>query len=165
MNYCPNCGSVTTLQPVDGIDRFVCKENDCNFIYWNNPVPVVAALVKLSGKYIIARNALWPNGIFSVITGYLEQKETPEEAVIREVSEELGLNSTVSRHIGNYSLFENNQVILCYEVEATGSINMNHELVEIKRLSPKELLLWDFSPLSITEKVIEDWKNNTKAHL
>jgi NAD+ diphosphatase len=42
--------------------------------------------------------------IFSLVTGYLENGESPQEAVIREVSEELGLTGNIKRHIGNYVL-------------------------------------------------------------
>lgn len=160
MKFCSKCGSELISKVIDGNERYVCSNPGCNFIYWNNPVPVVAALVEYNGNYIIARNKLWPGGIFSVITGYLEQKESPEDAVIREVAEELGLLGSIKRHIGNYIFKEKNQLILCYEVNATGSIKINSELAEIKLLTPKDLSNYDFSPLYITEKIISDWANN-----
>lgn len=156
MKFCPECGSKIALKEIDGAKRFVCE--GCNYIHWNNPAPVVAALVHYEGKYIIARNTLWPRGIFSVITGYLEQNETPEQAVLREVEEELGLSGRIKRFIGNYTFFEKNQVILCYEVEAEGEISTNHELAEVKVLLPDELKAYDFSPLYITEQIVRDWE-------
>jgi NADH pyrophosphatase NudC (nudix superfamily) len=159
MKYCSECGNELTPKQIDGNTRYVCSSGECGYVYWNNPIPVVAALVTYNGKYIIARNSGWPKGVFSVITGYLEREESPEDAVLREVSEELGLNGAIKRHIGNYSFNEKNQVILCYEIEATGNIEINHELVEFKELSPKELREYDFSPLYITEKIKRDWSN------
>jgi NADH pyrophosphatase NudC (nudix superfamily) len=47
-----------------------------------NPVPVVAALIEYQGKIVLARNAQWPEGMFSLVTGYLEKHETPEDAVV-----------------------------------------------------------------------------------
>lgn len=163
MKFCLKCGSELNAKDIDGHERYVCSNEGCGFIYWNNPIPVVAALVAHNDKYIVARNTLWPKGIFSVITGYLETNETPEEAVTREVFEELGLAGKIKRHVGNYAFKEKNQVILCYEVEASGTIETNHELAEIKRLSPEELAGYDFSPLYITEEIIDDWvKLNAK---
>ncbi len=159
MNYCPKCGSKLRPKNIDDAKRLACIENNCGFVHWNNPVPVVAALVQYGGEYVIARNVTWPKGIFSLITGYLEHNETPKQAVVREVSEELGLKSQIKRYIGNYSFYEKNQLILCYEVQASGNLEVNHELVELKQLSPKELSEYDFSPLYITEKIIKDWKN------
>ncbi|MGW8247984.1 MAG: NUDIX domain-containing protein [Acidiferrobacterales bacterium] len=159
VKYCPQCGSNLVDRDVDGEPRQVCSDENCTFVFWNNPVPVVAALVELDGDYIIARNRSWPRGIFSVITGYLEQGELPEDAVIREVSEELGLQGTITRFIGNYMFKEKNQLIVCYEVSASGTIETNQELAELKRLSRKELSNYDFRPLYITEQIIRDWKN------
>lgn len=160
MNYCPKCGSTLTSKIIDGDNRHACSSEQCSYVFWNNPVPVVAALVEHEGSYIIARNALWPEGIFSVITGYLEAEESPEDAVIREVEEELGLTATIRKHIGNYMFREKNQVILCYEIEAAGEIETNHELAEIRHLSADELSAYDFSPLYITKNIIRGWKGS-----
>jgi NAD+ diphosphatase len=157
MKYCPQCGTVLVTKNVDGANRLTCASNACNFIYWNNPVPVVAALVAHEEKYILARNTAWPMGIFSVITGYLEQGENPEHAVVREVKEELGLDARAHNLIGNYIFSEKNQLIIAYEVHATGKLVTNHELAEIKHLSPAELIQYDFHPLYITKNIVRDW--------
>ena len=82
MNYCPKCGSKLRPKNIDDAKRLACIENNCGFVHWNNPVPVVAALVQYGGKYVIARNVTWPKGIFSLITGYLEHNtERPLLAV------------------------------------------------------------------------------------
>ena len=142
---------------MEGIDRLICSSDTCHYVFWDNPVPVVAALVEYDGQYIIARNKEWPKNIFSVITGFLERNESPEQGALREVEEELNLTGNIVRHIGNYSFSEQNQIILCYEVQATGVIEKNHELVELKLLSETELIYYDFKPLYITEKIILDW--------
>jgi len=157
MKYCQTCGTELITRYFDGEERQVCSDENCNFVLWDNPVPVVAALVELDGCYIIARNTLWPDGVFSVIAGYLEKAETPEQAVLRECEEELGLSGAISRYIGNYSFFEKNQLIIAYEVKASGNIELNHELAEVKLLSKIELQEYDFSPLDVTEKIVVDW--------
>jgi NADH pyrophosphatase NudC (nudix superfamily) len=157
MNYCQRCGGRLEPKAVEGINRIRCENAKCGFVHWDNPVPVVAALVQHLGNYVIARNAKWPKGIFSLVSGFLERGETPEQAVVREVAEELGLTSQVMRHIGNYSFVEKNQLILCYEVAASGTIKTNHELAELKQLSPTQLAEYDFGPLYITKKIVKDW--------
>ena len=119
-------------------------------------MPVVAVLVKHYGQYLVARNVAWPEGVFSFITGYLEQGEAPEQCAIREVAEELGLIASDPRLIGNYYYEKKNQVLLCYQVNATGLIVTNHELAEVKSLSAGELAEYDFSPLYLTQKIISD---------
>jgi len=159
MKYCPNCRSELITKEIDGESRQACSNNNCKFVFWNNPVPVVAAVVELDGNYIIARNTEWPTGYFSVIAGYLEKGETPEQAVIRELQEELGLTGIVIRYIGNYSFLKKNQLIIAYEIQATGTIEINHELAEVKVLSKKQLEQYDFTPLEITANVVADWSN------
>ena len=160
MRYCPQCGNILTVKIIDGLERFVCKNHSCEYISWNNPVPVVAALVRHGDKYIIARNTAWPDGIFSLIAGYLEQGENPAAAVLREVKEELGLQAALVNFIGHYNFPEKNQLIIAYEVSASGEISTNHELAEIKKLTTSELLRYDFRPLYITESVIKDWRES-----
>lgn len=162
MSFCPECGNKITNKVVDGVTRHVCVE--CNFTNWNNPIPVVAALVKHNGKYLIARNTQWAPGIFSLIAGYLESGEDIEEAVIREVKEELNLDGNVTNYLGHYSFIEKNQIILAFEVEATGDLKTNHELAEIKALSASELSVYDFSYYQMTENIINVWsKINIKT--
>lgn len=160
IKYCPKCGSDVAEKLIDGAARIVCRAKNCNFVHWDNPVPVVAVLVKHGDGYIVARNAQWPQGIYSVITGYLEQGETPDICALREVQEELGLDGKITHFIGYYLFKEKNQLILAFEVEARGEIVINDELAEIKILSPAQLRCNDFSPLYITQSIITDW-----AHL
>ncbi len=139
------------------MERLACPCKTCGFVYWDYPVPVVAALVSYRDCYVLARHAGWPTGLFSLITGYLERNETPEQAVVREVREELGLRGRVTRHIGNYPFLRKNQLLLAYEVVGSGTLAVNHELVELKQLLPEELARYDFGPLSLTQAIVTDW--------
>ena len=74
------------------------------------------------GDIILARNALWPEGWFALITGYLEAREDPKAAVEREVKEELNLDTIATNLIGNYIFERKNEVMLCYHVVTTGEV-------------------------------------------
>ncbi len=130
-------------------------------MHWDNPVPVVAALVQHQGKVVLARNSQWPEGMFSLVTGYLERNEAPKEAVVREVKEELGLNGKVQDFIGCYSLAEKNQVILAHSVAATGELKTGSEITEVKLLSREELELWQFGRLALTLAIVKQWLEKT----
>ncbi|MDH5778412.1 MAG: NUDIX domain-containing protein, partial [Gammaproteobacteria bacterium] len=79
------------------------------------------------------------------------------QAVLRETQEELGLSGEIQAYIGHYTFVEKNQLILCFEINATGELKLNDELVEMKYLSQQELQEYDFQPLYITENIIKDW--------
>ncbi len=157
MKYCPQCARILEVQTIDGAERNACTGPDCNFVQWNNPVPVVAALVEHEGEYILARNARWPQGMFSLITGYLEAGEAPEQAVIRETKEELNLDAESAEFIGHYYVNAKKQLLIAYAVRATGEVKLNHELAEIKRFTTKVLQGHDFGPMVITERMVNDF--------
>jgi NADH pyrophosphatase NudC (nudix superfamily) len=157
MKYCPECANPLVLKYIDGVERAACPSAECGFVHWDNPVPVVAALVQYQGKVILARNAQWPKGMFSMITGYLEREETPENAIVREVSEELGLDSKVQDFIGCYSFIKKNQIILAYWVVATGEIKTGSEISEVKILTLEELRDWSFGCLTLTSDITQCW--------
>jgi len=165
MQFCPECGNTLCAREIDGTSRLACSQRGCHFVHWNNPVPVVAALVEYNGNFVIARNVNWPKRIYSLISGYLETGEMPQRAVLREVKEELGLEARIVRLLGNYGFAEKNQLILCYEVQAWGTLKTNHELADVKMLTHTAFAEYDFSPLTITQQIQRDWnnQNNTMA--
>ena len=55
--------------------------------------------------------------------------------------------------MGNYAFEKMNQVLLCYYVEAEGLLLKGHELEEIKKVSPDELVPWRFG----TGFAVRDW--------
>ena len=126
---------------------------NCGFIHYDNPDPVVAALVEHEGDVILARNEAWPETWFGLISGFLERGETPEDATLREVKEELGLDGDIVALIGVYAFFERNQVIVAYHVRATGTIHLGDELAAVRRVPPGELKPWPVG----TGHAVRDW--------
>ena len=116
MNYCPLCATPLETRLMDNVPRLACSAENCAYVHWDNPVPVVAALVQYRGGVLLARNAAWPEGRYSVITGFLEKGEAPEHAVLREVEEELGLQGRLKGFIGYYPFYPQNQLILAFDV-------------------------------------------------
>jgi len=122
-------------------------------VHWDNPVPVVAAIVEHEGYVILARNKDWPEKMFGLITGFLEKAETPEAAVVREVKEELSLDATAVRFVGLYPFERRNELIIAYHVPATGEVRLNEELADYRRIVPEKLRPWDFG----TGLALKDW--------
>ena len=104
--FCPRCAAPlverTDAEHEGGRERQVCPDETCGYVHWNNPLPVVAAIVEYEGKILLARNAAWPEGMFALITGFLENGETPEEGIAREVREETSLQAETVELVGVY---------------------------------------------------------------
>lgn len=157
MKYCPLCASPLVSRMLDEFQRLACSAPHCQFVHWDNPVSVVAALVQYDDQVILARNAQWRDPIFSLITGYLERNETPEQAVLRELHEELGLQGKIQKFIGHYSVFKKNQLILAYGIQAYGKLKLGKEIAEVRLLKNIELKCYDFGDLHITAQIVSDF--------
>ncbi|WP_020560707.1 NUDIX domain-containing protein [Thiofilum flexile] len=155
MQFCPECASPLVRRIIGGAERSVCTARGCHFIHWNNPTPVVAGIVKLGDQYILARNAAWPDYIYSMITGFLEAGEDPETAIMRETQEELGLIATEVKFIGHFIYEKRNQLLLAYLVKAQGTIKLNEELTDYKLLTHEELEIYNFEPLKLTATIVK----------
>jgi NADH pyrophosphatase NudC (nudix superfamily) len=152
-NYCPRCGTPLVWQDLAGLPRRACAAAACGFVHWDNPTPVVAALVEWRGRIVLARNHAWAEGTFALIAGFLERGEDPQDAVAREVKEELNLDAVSVALIGAYGFARKHEVILCYHVVAEGEIALNEELAEYRCVEPDRLVPWD----SATGLAVRDW--------
>lgn len=157
--FCPICGLELTKGIVDGRERFFCSADSCDFVHWNSPVPVVAAIVERNDHVVLARNKAWPEKMYGLITGFLEQNELPEEGVLREVQEELGLSGKVMEFIGFYPFFQKNQIILAFHVAASNEqITLGEELVAVKEVPWTKVRPWPFG----TGLALTDWLEQKK---
>ncbi len=155
--FCPHCASPLTPRAHTGsldVLRHSCPDAACGFVHWDNPVPVVAAVVEHEGALILARNKAWAAPFFALITGFLEKTDpSPEEAVAREVKEELDLDATGVHFIGHYRFERQNQLILAFHVPATGVVTLGEELAEYKRIDPARARYWPVA----TGLALRDW--------
>src|SRR3954463_16254673 len=97
MKFCPACASPLVAQDTDGRTRLCCASDSCDYVFYDNPVPVVAALLEHGETVILVRNKGWPDKWYGLVSGFLEKGETPEEGILREIKEEIGLRSEERR--------------------------------------------------------------------
>jgi NADH pyrophosphatase NudC (nudix superfamily) len=146
--FCPQCA--TPLQAVtleeDGGAKTRLRCSACDFTHWNNPTPVLAAVIECAdrdGQVLLARNAAWPNkDAFGLITGFMEAGESPEEGIRREVGEETSLEVDELNLIGVWDFQRMNQVIIAYHARCRGEIRLSPELVEYRLYPPNDVRCW-----------------------
>jgi len=151
-NFCPNCASPLVDAVVNGESRRACSVQ-CGFVYYDNPTPVVAAIVEHEGAVVLARNKAWPRHFYGLITGFLERTESPQDCALREVKEELNLTAQTPTLIGVYPFERMNQVIIAFHVHATGTIQLNDELDDFKHVAPEQCQVWPAG----TGLALRDW--------
>ena len=153
--FCPRCASPLALreETEDGgpTERLRCTA--CDFTHWNNPTPVLAAIVEVGGQILLARNAAWQNRMFGLITGFMEAGETPEEGIRREIREETSLEARELTLVGVHDFQRMNQIIITYHAVATGDVCLSPELAEYKLLAPERVKCWQAG----TGLALADW--------
>ena len=156
--FCPGCAAA--LAPIeleeDGGPKTRLRCAACGFTHWNNPTPVLAAVVECidrDGRILLARNAAWTQRMFALITGFMEAGETPEDGIRREVAEETGLTVDALALIGVYDFQRMNQVIIAYHAQARGEVKLSPELAEYRLFAPTEVKCWPAG----TGYALADW--------
>ncbi|CAM3956575.1 NUDIX hydrolase [Roseateles saccharophilus] len=145
--FCPSCAAELALVMAaeDGGDRQRLRCPACSFTHWNNPTPVLAAVIECTdreGRVLLARNAAWPGRFFGLITGFLEAGETPENGIRREIAEETALEVEHLGLLGVWDFQRMNQIIIAYHAAARGEIRLSPELAEYKLIAPADVRCW-----------------------
>jgi NAD+ diphosphatase len=95
--HCPRCGAPTTttaaghvrICTVDGSEHFPRTD------------PAVIMLVHDDERMLLASSRNWPNRRMSILAGFVEAGESLEQAVAREVYEEVGVKVHDCRYLGS----------------------------------------------------------------
>ncbi len=148
-------------EQIDGIARQACTS--CDFVRYDNPTPVVAAIVERGEDVVLVRSIGWPESWHGLVTGFLECDETPEQGVLREVEEELGLPATLVSFVGHYTFSQMNQLIIAYHVtvDAASPITLDtRELEDYKLVPITKLKPWPMG----TGAAVKDWLQGLHTH-
>ena len=87
--YCPKCGS----KHFDVNNEKSKKCDNCGFVYYQNPSAATAAFIlNERGELLVERRGKEPaKGMLDLPGGFVDNDETAEEGIAREVREETGL--------------------------------------------------------------------------
>ena len=156
--YCPQCATPLQLlaKEEDGGPKERLRCLACEYTHWNNPTPVLAAVIECAdreGRVLLARNAAWPGKMYGLITGFMEAGETAEEGIRREVAEETALEVDALKLIGVYDFQRMNQVIIAYHAVARGDVRLSPELVDYRLYAPADVMCWPAG----TGYALADW--------
>ena len=158
VTFCTNCAtrleSMTAMEDGGATTRLRCPA--CGWTHWNNPTPVLAAVIECvdrDGQLLLARNAAWPGKFFGLVTGFMEAGETPEDGIRREVAEETSLAVDALSLIGVYEFLRMNQIIIAYHAKARGEIRLSPELVDYRTVAPEKVKCWPAG----TGRALADW--------
>lgn len=95
--FCATCGAVSRMA-MAGWQR-TCAS--CGAHHFPRTDPVVIMLVTRGNSVLVGRSPGWPDGMYSLLAGFVEPGETMEAAVRREVFEEAGVRVGAVRYLAS----------------------------------------------------------------
>ena len=122
--YCPYCGTKLDRRFVFGATRPVCP--NCGFVYFQDPKVAVIGLVTAGRNVMLVRRGVEPaKGQWALPGGYMDAGEMPDEALAREIKEEVGLELEAGRLLGIFSLAKTSRIaggiVIAYELKVDES--------------------------------------------
>ena len=162
--YCGTCGSETSLHLVE--KAMFCK--DCNNLIYPRISPCIIVLVTDNEKLLLAHNKNFPRKIYSTLAGFIEVGETVEEAIHREIFEEVSIKVKNCQYYGSQSWPFPSQLMLGFHAEyEEGDLKPDGEEIDIAEWFHYQSLP-DVPPgrISISGRLIESYVNKlTKKDL
>jgi mutator protein MutT len=84
--------SYTKAELVDALENHVCNGPECESCAFENPKCSATAAIIRDNQVLLLKRAEEPfKGKWDFLGGYLDKGETPEQAMVREIQEELGV--------------------------------------------------------------------------
>ncbi|RMF08170.1 MAG: NAD(+) diphosphatase [Alphaproteobacteria bacterium] len=87
--FCARCGNRTAMKRGGAVRQ--CVDTGCGVHHFPRVDPVAIMLVVRADRCLVGRQRQFPPGMYSALAGFIEPGESIEEAVRREVMEEVGV--------------------------------------------------------------------------
>ena len=152
--FCGACG--TRMQRIEGERAMKCPA--CGHSAYPRIAPAMMTLVRRGPAILLARNIAVPaGGRMSALAGFLEPGESVEDAVHREVHEEVGLAVKDPRYFASQSWPFPGSLMIAFTAEyAGGEIEVDpSEIAEARWFGPGDKLPELPPPQSISRALIE----------
>lgn len=152
--FCGRCGTATESVPGERARR--CP--NCGLLAYPRVSPAVIVLVEKGDRILLARGHAFPAGRFGIIAGFVEAGESLEEAVHRELAEEVGIRVTELTYFDSQPWpFPHNLMVGFRARWASGEIEIDpSELAEAGWFGLDDLPNIP-QKLSIARRLIDDW--------
>jgi len=152
--FCGRCATPTEAAPGERARR--CPA--CGLLAFPRLAPAVITLIERDGEALLARGRTFPIPMYSCIAGFVEPGETLEEAVHREVREEVGVELAEVRYTASQPWPFPHSLMIGFEATwASGDIEIDEkEIVDANWYRPDDLPMIP-PPMSIARTLIDRW--------
>lgn len=95
--FCGRCGVPMVAQKAERAKK--CP--NCGLLHFPRLAPAIIVAIERGDQLLMARSRRFVSGMYSVLAGFVEPGESLEEAVVREVKEEVGITIQDIRYFGS----------------------------------------------------------------
>lgn len=162
--FCSRCGTLT--EPDSGGWRRTCSH--CAAQHFPRTDPVVIMLILRDDNVLVGRQSGFPDGIYSLLAGFMEPGETVEDAVRRETREETGVDVGEVAYLASQPWpYVSNIMLGCVGIAESSEITVDPEELEdaqwISRAKMEVILQGKHPRMSpprddaIARSILADW--------
>jgi 8-oxo-dGTP diphosphatase len=161
LGYCLQCGTPLVARLQEDRERPTCPA--CGYILYLDPKVAVAVVLGDENGVLLGKRCIDPgSGRWSFPAGYVNRGEVLEEAAVREVQEELGVQVQLTGLVGVYSSRGDPVVLVVYggRIVQGDPRADKHEVSEVRRFPLDGLPELAFPH---DRQVLAEWKRARKA--
>ncbi len=152
--HCPRCGEPTAR--IEGEWGKRCGR--CRYEHYPHLHPAVIILIRDGDRCLLARKAGWAPGRYALVAGFVDNGESLEGAVRREVREEVGVDVTDLSYVGSQNWpFPSQLMVGFVATYAGGDITIDRDELEDARWFSRDQLPEGPSRHSIAGFIIEHY--------
>ncbi len=152
--HCPRCGERAERMENEWGKR--CPT--CRYEHYPHLHPAVIVLVRDGDRLLLARKATWAPGRYALVAGFVDNGESLEAAVAREVKEEVGVDVKDIQYVGSQNWPFPSQLMVGFVAQyAGGEIAIDPDELDDARWFPRSALPSGPSRHSIAGWILENY--------
>ena len=137
--FCPRCSS----KNIEFCENKAVKCIDCDFVYFHNTSAAVASIIEKDKKILFCRRALDPSkGKLDLPGGFVDYNESLEQALKRELKEELNLEIKNIKYFASLPNIYEYKTVTYFPVDVFFISNISDDSKEISAADDVESFLW-----------------------
>jgi ADP-ribose pyrophosphatase YjhB (NUDIX family) len=131
---------------------------NCGFVAYQDPKVAVCVIIEMEGKIVLMKRRIPTDaGDWAVPGGFVDAGEKVEDAAVREIREEVGLDVRIDELIGVYSRAGDPVVLIVYAGSAGGGVpDCGPEALEIM-LVPYAEIPWEKLAFPANREALQDY--------
>ncbi len=157
--FCGRCGCENLLDEKD----MMMKCPSCGQVHYPRIAPAIIVAIRKADQLLMAKHSYHDNIRYALIAGFVEPGEAIEEAVKREVLEEVGIEIKNLKYKRSQSWPFPNSLMLAFTAEyESGDIKVDgDEILKAKWFKKDEIIRYG-TDISISDWLIQDFIDSVK---